>query len=60
MKIIDFFKNRKKSAFIDTLEDFKAYEDKYFIVIKYSDENGLEYTIASKEQKKKTSKKEED
>lgn len=59
MKLLDIFKNKSKSVFIDVLNDFKQFEDKYFIVVKYSEENGLEYTIASKEQKKKQAKKEE-
>lgn len=52
------FKNQN-NGFLDILRDFKEFEDKYFIVLKKSEENGLEITIASKEQKQKKSKKEE-
>lgn len=54
-----FSKKQLKSAFIDILRDFKEFENNYFIVYKESDENGVEITIASKEQKLKKSKKEE-
>lgn len=55
---LNIFK-RKPSAFIDVLRDFKEFEDKYFIVLKNSEENGLEITIASKEQKNKIKKESE-
>lgn len=54
-----FSKKKSTNAFIDVLRDFKEFEDNYFIVYKESEENGLEITIASKEQKLKASKKEE-
>lgn len=54
-----FSKKKSRNAFIDVLRDFKEFEDNYFIVYKESEENGLEITIASKEQKLKASKKEE-
>lgn len=54
-----FSKKKSKNAFIDVLRDFKEFEEDFFIVYKESDENGLEITIASKEQKIKASKKEE-
>lgn len=48
-----FNKNNSKWPFLDLLKAFAPYSDKYFIVIKESQENGQEITIASKEQKKK-------
>lgn len=54
-----FSKKKSKNAFIEVLRDFKEFEGNYFIVYKESEENGLEITIASKEQKLKATKKEE-
>lgn len=58
-KLKNLFKKKNRNTFIDVLRDFKEFESNYFIVYKESDENGLEITIASKEQKLKMTKKEE-